>query len=124
MPGECKTPTTMDKLLNLGPVSNTVLLPDPLRQPVGTGKIHIRIQQMGKKWITTIEGLDSDLDLERIARAIKKTFQCGASVETDEDEKNYIKLQGNHRDAVARWLVEQEVLTEKEGRERLVLHGA
>lgn len=114
----------MDKLLNLGPVSNTVLLPDPLRQPVGTGKIHIRIQQMGKKWITTIEGLDSDLDLERIARAIKKTFQCGASVETDEDEKNYIKLQGNHRDAVARWLVEQEVLTEKEGRERLVLHGA
>jgi translation initiation factor SUI1 len=114
----------MDKLLNLG--GTTATLPDPVRAPgPGTGKIHIRIQQMGKKWITTVEGLDSDLDQQRIARAIKRAFQCAASVHRDEEtELEYIKLQGNHRDAVVRWLVEQEVISERERKERVVLHGA
>lgn len=89
-----------------------------------TSKIHIRIQQMGKKWLTMIEGLDDDLDLERIARAIKKDLHCAATVDTDKEGGEYIKLSGNHRDAVAEWLVGCEVLTAKEGKSRLVLHGA
>lgn len=89
-----------------------------------TGKIHIRTQQMGKKWLTMIEGLDDDLDLERIARAIKKDLHCAATVDITQDGDEYIKLSGNQRDAVATWLVDNEVLTAKEGKARLVLHGA
>jgi len=84
-----------------------------------TSKIHIRVQQMGKKWITTIDGLDDDLDLKRIARSMKKTLHCAITV-TD----NIVQLQGDHRDAVCEWLVTNEVLNEKEAKERLLVHGA
>lgn len=39
----------------------------------GRGKIHVRIQQRnGRKCITTIQGLDADLDLGRIMKNMKK----------------------------------------------------
>ena len=85
-------------------------------------KIHIRVQQMGKKWITTIDGLDDDLDLARIANAMKKTLHCAASVITNK-EQEIIQLQGDQREYIRAWLVANEVLTEAEGAERIVIHG-
>jgi len=85
-------------------------------------KIHVRVQQMGKKWITTIDGLDNDLDLARIARAMKKTLHCAASV-TMNKEQEIIQLQGDQREYIRVWLVANEVLTEVEGAERIVIHG-
>ena len=85
-------------------------------------KIHIRVQQMGKKWITTIDGLDDDLDLTRIARAMKKTLHCAASV-TMNKENEIIQLQGDQREYIRIWLVANEVLTESESIERIVIHG-
>lgn len=88
-------------------------------------KIHIRAHQFGKKWRTLIEGLDSDLDQHKIARAMKKTLHCAASVSTDpKTMKEFVKLQGDQREFVREWLVTNEVLTEREGRERIVIHGA
>lgn len=109
----------MDRLLDF-----TQQKPEAALSNERNSKIHIRIQQMGKKWLTMIEGLDDDLDLERIARAIKKDLHCAATVDTNTEDAEYIKLSGNHRDAIAKWLVDNEVLTAKEGKERLVLHGA
>jgi len=86
-------------------------------------KIHVRTQQMGKKWLTTIEGLDDDLDLTRIARAMKKTLACAVTVDVSKDGEEFIKLQGNQREYIREWLVSNEVLTDKEATERLVVHG-
>jgi translation initiation factor 1 len=86
-------------------------------------KIHIRIQQMGRKRLTMIEGLDDDLDLKRISRALKKLLSCSATVVSDEKCGDIIQLQGDQRDAVRAWLVESEILTEKEAKERVVIHG-
>lgn len=113
----------MDRLLDFTPVSQQKAAEAALTGE-RTGKIHIRTQQMGKKWLTMIEGLDDDLDLERIARAIKKDLHCAATVDETADGDECIKISGNQRDTVAKWLVENEVLTEKEGKARLVLHGA
>jgi len=88
-----------------------------------THKIHIRSQQMGSKWITMIEDLDEDLDLKRIARYMKRSLNCAVAVCKDTDGKEYIKIQGNKKQDAGNWLVANEVLTEKEARERLVLHG-
>jgi translation initiation factor SUI1 len=108
----------MDSFLNFTPEATVIHGPR-------TGKIHIRPVQMGKKWVTLVEDLDDDLDLNRIARAMKKTLHCAADVVLDDkSQKEIIKLQGNHRDAVKDWLIINEVITEKEGKERLVLHGA
>jgi len=89
-------------------------------------KIHIRAQQMGSKWITTIEGIDDDLDLKRIAKAMKKTLHCAATLikNKDEEEDSIIQLQGDQRAVVATWLVENEVLTEDEAKERIMVHGS
>jgi translation initiation factor 1 len=89
-----------------------------------TSKIHIRVQQMGKKWITTIEGLDDDLDLKRISRAMKKTLHCSVNITTNHDEEEVIQLQGDQREFIKEWLVANEVLTKQEGEERVVIHGA
>jgi len=114
----------MDSLLDFTTTATSIKVGEAALASERTGKIHIRIQQMGKKWLTLIEGLDDDLDLARIARAIKKGLHCAATVVTDKDDQECIKLSGNHRDAVAAWLVTNEVLTAKEGKDRLVLHGA
>ncbi len=88
-----------------------------------THKIHIRSQQMGSKWITMIEDLDEDLDLKRIARYMKRALNCAVAVCKDTDDKEYIKIQGNKKQDACDWLVANEVLTEKEAKERVVLHG-
>jgi translation initiation factor SUI1 len=92
---------------------------------LNAGKIHIHTHQMGRKWLTTITGLDDDLDLKRIARAMKGEFHCSASVDTDEKTgAEFIKLSGNQKEVIRAWLIAAEILTEKEAAERLVFHGS
>ena len=86
-------------------------------------KIHIRYHKQGPRALTIIQGLDSDLDQNRIAKAMKKAFSCATSVHKDKDGKEIIQLQGDHRLAVRSWLLEQEILTTKEAAERLTMHG-
>jgi translation initiation factor 1 len=83
-------------------------------------KIHIRIQQRSSRQsLTLIEGLDSDLDLERICKYMRRAFNCNGTVL----EGQVITLQGDQREYVAKWLVSNEVLTQSEAKERLVIHG-
>jgi len=100
---------------------------DPLLGTVTTapkGKIHIRFQKTGPRSITLIEGLDEDLDLKRIARAMKKGFCCASSIHVDEKtQESYIKLQGDHRDNVREWLLQEKIVEANEAKERIVIHG-
>jgi translation initiation factor 1 len=108
----------MDSLLNYTPNTDAAVLLDR------SGKIHIRVQQRGKKWMTTLEGLDKDLDLHRISKAIAKAFHCSTAVRLDDDENEVIKIQGNVKEELREWLVKREVISELEEKERLVVHGA
>jgi translation initiation factor 1 len=89
-----------------------------------TSKIHIRTQNMGRKWVTTVDGLDEDLDLERIAKAMKKSLHCATTVIKNKDDDEVIQLQGNHADVLKQWLIEMQILTEKEAAERVIIHGS
>ncbi len=83
------------------------------------GNIHIRIQTQGKRSLTVVEGLDKDLDLKRICKSMRKMFSSNGNV----DEKNHIiQLQGDQRQQVKEWLLQNEVLT-KSDLERVVVHG-
>lgn len=118
---------TMDRLLSTNDEINA-LFTEKVTTHAGkvidrTGKIHIRNQQRGKNWLTTIEGLDEDLDQERIARAMKKAFHCAAKMKKTEEGAEIIVIQGNHRDVALEWLLKHEVISEKERKERVVLHG-
>jgi translation initiation factor SUI1 len=86
-------------------------------------KIHIRAQQMGSKWISTISGLDDDLDLAKIAKHMKKNLHCATSVSKNKEGAEVIQLQGDQRNVVVTWLTENKVLTVEEAKERIVIHG-
>jgi translation initiation factor 1 len=94
-------------------------------QKTFTHKIHIRVQQRKKNcYITTISNMDEDLDLKRICRAMRNAFSCNGTVIADKEHGEIIQLTGDQRDNLKTWLVDVEILTAKEAKERLVLHGA
>ena len=85
-------------------------------------KVHIRVQQRNRrKCITTVQGLADDLDLHRILKALKKSFQCNGAIVKDEKGGygEIIQLQGDHRQALVEFLVSEEIVP----KEMIVLHG-
>jgi translation initiation factor 1 len=106
--------TTIQDLYNLG---------NDIERDVQKQKVHIRFQKTGPRSITIVEGLEDDLDIKRIARAFKKSFNCASSVHADKDGNEVIKLQGNHLHDVRDWLIEQEIITQKDAADRIVIHG-
>jgi translation initiation factor SUI1 len=87
-------------------------------------KIHIRFQKTGPRAITLIEGIEASYDLKRIAKAMKGKFSCAASVHIDEgSSEGYIKLQGDHRENVKEWSVQEKIVGAGEAKERIVIHG-
>ena len=88
---------------------------------MGTGnKVHIRVQQRNRrKCILTIQGLDDDLDLKKICKALRKNLQCNGAVVKDKEYGDIIQLQGDHRAVVQEFLVDQEIIT----KDQLVVHG-
>jgi translation initiation factor 1 len=94
-----------------------------LEQSLQKSKVHIRVQQRnGKKCITTIQGLDEDLDQKRICKHMRKLFNCNGNVVNNEDKGDVIQLQGDQRDNVRAFLLEQTVIEPHE-KDRLVIHG-
>ena len=83
-------------------------------------KITIRVvRYSARRAVTMIEGLDDDLDLNRICKYMKRSFNTNGCVL----EEKVIQLQGDFKEECKDWLVKEEVLTESEAKERLVLKG-
>ena len=91
---------------------------------VAKNKYHIRVQQRnGRKCITTLDGLEEDLDLKRICKAMREAFSCNGNVIMKEDEETgVIQLQGDQRENIKQWLLEQQVILKNEV-DRIVVHG-
>ncbi len=84
------------------------------------GKIHIWLHTYSKRRCTTsIEGLDDDLDLSLICKHMRRSFNTNGCVL----EEKVIQFQGDMREVVQKWLVDNEVLTEAEAKDRIVVHG-
>jgi translation initiation factor 1 len=83
-------------------------------------KVHIRVQQRnGRKCITTIQGLADDLDLNKITRALKKTFKCNGNIHADPELGEIAQLSGDQRTNVRDFFIDQEVCRE----DQIVIHG-
>jgi len=76
-------------------------------------------QRNGRKCITIIQGLASDLDSEKIAKYLKKTFKCNGSITDDVEYGNIIQLSGDQRANVRRFFIDQEICHE----DQIVVHG-
>jgi translation initiation factor 1 len=87
-------------------------------------KYHIRVQQRnGKKCITTLDGLEEDLDLKKICKAMREAFSCNGNVRMKSDEETgVVQLQGDQRENIKQWLLDQEIILKNEA-DRIVVHG-
>lgn len=53
---------------------------------------------------------------------MKKVFNCNGNIAEDDEMGEVIQLQGDQRQNVREWLIENEVVTKAE-EDRLVIHG-
>ena len=68
-----------------------------------TSKVHLRLTpRKGRKYITLITGLDDDVDLPALNKALKKALSCNGTVLED----RVLQLSGDQRAAVAMFLVD------------------
>jgi translation initiation factor SUI1 len=66
-------------------------------------------QRTGSKTLTNIQGLDNELNLDKILKNLKKTFSTGGTlIKTDED-KQILQLQGDKRNDVYKFLVANKI---------------
>ena len=72
---------------------------------IGSGLIHIRIQQRnGRKTLTTVQGLSDEIDKKKLVRAFKKDFACNGTVVDHAEYGEVIQLQGDQRTHVCAFL--------------------
>src|ERR1700682_2724165 len=73
--------------------------------------VHLRIQQRtGRKSITTVQGLADDLDLKKILKALKRTYNTNGTIVHDEEVGEVIQLAGDQRRNVYDMLVKCNII--------------
>uniref|UniRef100_A0A7S1TLC9 SUI1 domain-containing protein n=1 Tax=Erythrolobus australicus TaxID=1077150 RepID=A0A7S1TLC9_9RHOD len=93
---------------------------DTGEEVVTKGIVHLRIQQRnGRKSLTTIQGLDAKLDLEKLTKAFKKEFCCNGNVVNDKELGRVIQLQGDQRENVRKFLIAEEIASKT----KIKVHG-
>ncbi len=79
--------------------------------------VHLRYQQRTtRKGYTIIEGMPDDIDWKKVLKAFKKIFSCNGALKNDRANPNtkVILLQGDHRDEVEQFLVEEGIVRKDE----------
>ena len=72
-------------------------------QEIAKEKQKIKIKTETKKYrkkCTVVDGLDGDIDVDKLAKQLKQKLACGGTV-----KKGRIELQGNHAEKVKRVLI-------------------
>jgi len=138
---------------NLGPRADPFDTSDPFGGRDGAGtpsleasvgkqsdKIHIRLQQRnGRKTVTTVQGLPDKYDPKKLLKAMKKEFGCNGHVVESADSSDeeapapakapvadfgqVLQFQGDQRVKVKDWLVTMGILSAKEAKDLIVIHG-
>ena len=73
-------------------------------------KVHIRkIQRNGKKCVTIVEGLENDLDIKKITKALKKIYKCNGTVVIDDKNQEIIQLSGDQINNVKDFLIQEQI---------------
>ena len=98
---------------------NNLLLPD--EEKIEDITVHIRIKQRTKKKKTTfIEGLENVVNIKKFVKHLSKQLACGGAETTDKDTgMTVIKFQGDHKDFIKKFLIDNEIVTS----ENIITHG-
>lgn len=106
-------------------VSNTAF--DPFNESLesaasATSVVHLRLQQRNaRQKITTVQGLSSQLDFDKILKVLKKKLCCNANIIQDKEHGKIMQFQGDHRREIADFIVDEDLVT---SRDMVKIHGS
>ncbi|KAH8606389.1 putative Translation initiation factor SUI1 [Trypanosoma vivax] len=81
---------------------------------LGAQKVHIRVQQRkGKKFVTSVQGLNQDLNFRRINREFQRRWGCNGTVISTSDAGKVIQLQGDWSHHIRKFLLDEHMATEQ-----------
>ena len=81
--------------------------------------VHVRMfQKSARSRTTTIEGLSSGVDLKTMMSKFKQMFNTGCVVLETPEHGKVVQLQGDHRDGVIKYLIDNNIVS----RERIRRH--
>ena len=84
------------------------------------GFVHIWLRQRsGKKYITEISGMATDLNLTKIMKYMRHSFHCSVAKTVDKNKQDIIRLQGDQRELVVIFLTTENII----GRDYIKIHG-
>ncbi len=90
------------------PINMKIDIDDCTDRPIS--RIHIRVQQRnGKKCITLIEGLAEDLNLPKIVKIMKKTFQTSGAIIKNDNDDEIIQLGGDQRESARQFMLKYKI---------------
>ena len=70
--------------------------------------VHVRVQKRnGKKCVTTVQGLDPNLDFKKILKTMKRVFCCNGSIESDPNLGDVLQMSGDMRQNVCEFLTQE-----------------
>lgn len=86
--------------------------------------VHIWLKQRtGRKYITEVTGLASDLNTNKIIKCWRHEFHCAVSKiykkKDDDTKEKILRLQGDKRDLVYNFLIEEKIIA----KENIKMHG-
>ena len=84
------------------------------------GLVHIWLRQRtSRKYITEVEGLAKDLNIKKIMKYWRHMFNVSVSRTHNKDGKRIIRLQGDQRDKIYKFLIEEKIID----KENIKTHG-
>lgn len=91
-----------------------------INEALNKDTVHIRVQKRtGRKMTTSVEGLDSKLDLKKIIKECKKKFNCSGTLIEIDKQNPVIKFSGDIRQEFANFLVNEKICTKSS----IKIHG-
>ncbi|KAL0212603.1 hypothetical protein RCL1_006229 [Eukaryota sp. TZLM3-RCL] len=83
-------------------------------------RIHIRVVQRKNKSVTVIEGLPDIFDYKKVLKILRQDLFCNGTIQDDPQFGSVITLNGDHRYAVQRFLIYEDLCEESD----IQVHGA
>ena len=81
--------------------------------------VHIRVQSRnGRNYISSISGLNPDIDFKKLCKYLKKKFKCNGAVTEDKVYGKVILLQGDRRESIKHFLDDNDICMGK-----IIVHG-
>ena len=74
----------------------------------------------GRKRLTLIEGIPTDIDLKKVLKYFKRTFNVNGAIKRDDETGGFIiQLTGDKRNDVKQFFIEEQIVS----KDSVVTHG-